>query len=52
LHAKPRQNYAKLFHDPLNDGIYISPDLEKTAIPKKPGKNFRPVILPDVGTRH
>jgi len=28
------QNYLKLFHNPLNDGIYISPELKKTAIPK------------------
>jgi hypothetical protein len=40
------------FYDPLNDGICISPDLEKTAIPKKPGKNFLPLILPDLGTWH
>jgi len=32
------QNYSKLFCDPLNDGICISLDLEKAAIPKKPGK--------------
>jgi hypothetical protein len=52
LHAKPAKIIQNFFHDPLNDGIYISPDHEKKAIPKKPGKNFLSVILPDLGTWH
>jgi len=38
LHAKPAKIMQNFFHDPLNHGIYISPDLEKTAIPKNRGK--------------